>query len=260
MPIGYPMAKRNQVTVLIVDDDISQRRLQERLLRKTAGYAWAGSFENGVEALPYFSQLCPDIVLLDLYLPIASGFACLRQIKSQLPDCQVIIVTESSDPGNQAAARQCNAAGYLLKPFTAPQLIEAMDLVLAVGQDGVSGARTASDAPDSNTPSILNSLCRACQPDEREGVHAAVARAAQYKVKALAALCKICERQLDRFFAQRLKTTPWAWMRGCKLLESKRLRMEGFSGKEIARQLGYRHVSNYYAWSMANSQNQYRGW
>jgi AraC-like DNA-binding protein len=111
------------------------------------------------------------------------------------------------------------------------------------GYDDLSQRHLARDLP-----SFLGHI----ESTEQRRLGSAIARAAQYKVKALAAHCPCSERQLEREFARQIKSTPLAWLRGHKLLEARRLSMEGVPSKEIAFRLGYSHVSSYYAWRRAN--------
>jgi two-component system nitrate/nitrite response regulator NarL len=90
------------VSVLIVDDHASFRRLARRLL-EASGYAVVGEAPDGASALAAIDKLAPDVVLLDVLLPDASGFVVADVIASR-PQPPVVVLTSSRTAADYGAA------------------------------------------------------------------------------------------------------------------------------------------------------------
>jgi len=85
---------------------------------------------NAVEAVPMLPDFRPDLILLDLRMPLLDGEAFLRGIRG-LPACRdVPVVLISAKEELPAIATRYGAAGYLCKPFEAPQLLSLLERVL----------------------------------------------------------------------------------------------------------------------------------
>ena len=109
------------VSVLIVDDHASFRRLARRLF-EGAGYSVVGEAADGASTLAAVAELCPDIVLLDVLLPDASGFAVADRIAIE-PEHPLVLLTSSRsamDYGAALAGRR-----FLAKSDLTPERIEA---------------------------------------------------------------------------------------------------------------------------------------
>lgn len=90
------------VSVLIVDDHASFRRLARRLL-EGAGYSVVGEASDGASTLAAVAELRPDVVLLDVLLPDASGFAVADRIAAE-PEHPVVLLTSSRSAADYGAA------------------------------------------------------------------------------------------------------------------------------------------------------------
>jgi DNA-binding NarL/FixJ family response regulator len=112
-------------SALIVDDEAHARTFV-RMLLKQLGIATVWEATNGAAALEMVRAHRPELVLLDVNMPIMGGLATLSQLKEIDPDLPVIIVSsESAMPTVREAAR-LGAAGYLLKQSTNEQALEAL--------------------------------------------------------------------------------------------------------------------------------------
>jgi CheY-like chemotaxis protein len=110
-----------RVSVLIVDDHASFRRLARRLF-EGAGYSVVGEAADGASTLAAVAELRPDVVLLDVLLPDASGFAVADRIATE-PEHPVVLLTSSRsamDYGAALAGRR-----FLAKADLTPERIEA---------------------------------------------------------------------------------------------------------------------------------------
>jgi CheY-like chemotaxis protein len=101
------------MTVLIVEDNAGIRRLLRRAVQQIATEIWECG--DGVEALAAYNEHFPDLVLMDVRMPIVDGLAATRQIRMADPQARIIIVTDCDDEETRAAAREAGAWGYVLK-------------------------------------------------------------------------------------------------------------------------------------------------
>lgn len=101
--------------LLIVDDDPLVCRSLQLMLGKERDFAEIGVAHNGEEALAYCRRSLPDIVLMDIQMPVMDGIDCTRSIKEQWPAVRVMVLTTFQDEKNIRLALKAGAEGYLLK-------------------------------------------------------------------------------------------------------------------------------------------------
>lgn len=116
------------VTVLVVDDQRLVREGIASLLSIQEGVTVVGQAENGQEAIEKASALRPDVILMDVRMPVMDGMVATAQIHRQLPDCQVIMLTTFDDEEYIVESLRSGAVGYLLKDIPASQLARAAHL------------------------------------------------------------------------------------------------------------------------------------
>jgi two-component system chemotaxis response regulator CheY len=110
--------------VLVVDDDESIRNFVELAL-DTEGYHVA-SAHNGAVALDVAGQQQPDLILLDMRMPVMDGWAFAHAYRSRPgPHAPIVVITAAPDAGQRAA--EINADGYLGKPFDLDELLELVE-------------------------------------------------------------------------------------------------------------------------------------
>jgi DNA-binding NarL/FixJ family response regulator len=116
--------------VLLVDDKLLIRQALRALLRDEASVAIIAEATDGAEAVAKALQLRPDIVIMELALPVFSGFEATRQIRQALPETKVIILTaRGDDPELVHEAVTAGASGYLSRSEGIADVIRAIDLV-----------------------------------------------------------------------------------------------------------------------------------
>jgi DNA-binding NarL/FixJ family response regulator len=91
--------------VLVVDDSPLMRRMVRDLLESESGFRIVGEAENGREAIQRAKQLQPDLVILDLGMPVMNGLEAASALKREVPDLRVILFTLYSDPDVERSAR-----------------------------------------------------------------------------------------------------------------------------------------------------------
>ncbi len=121
----------NNTTVLIVDDQRLVREGIASLLEIQEGVTVVGTAVDGQQAITLAQELCPDVILMDVRMPIMDGVTATIQIRQKLPDCQVLMLTTFDDEEYIVKSLQAGASGYLLKDIPAADLAQAVRLTHA---------------------------------------------------------------------------------------------------------------------------------
>jgi DNA-binding NarL/FixJ family response regulator len=114
------------VRVLIVDDQALFREALATLLEVRPEICVVGEAANGAEALDRVAALRPDVVLMDLHMPVLDGIGATRRVRVEHPDVQVLALTTFDDDEDVFAALRAGAVGYLLKDVSSDRLVEAL--------------------------------------------------------------------------------------------------------------------------------------
>ena len=121
----------SDVTVLVADDQRLVREGIASLLNIQEGIRVVGQAVNGQEAIEKALALSPDVILMDVRMPVVDGIVATAQIHRQLPGCQVIMLTTFDDEEYIVKSLRAGAVGYLLKDIPAAQLARAVQLAHA---------------------------------------------------------------------------------------------------------------------------------
>jgi DNA-binding NarL/FixJ family response regulator len=114
------------VRVLVVDDQALFREALVTLLGARPEVEVAGEAGNGAEALERAAALQPDVVLMDLRMPVLDGIAATRRLRVEQPAVRVLALTTFDDDADVFAALRAGALGYLLKDVSSDRLVEAV--------------------------------------------------------------------------------------------------------------------------------------
>lgn len=114
------------IRVLIVDDQALFREGLETLLSIHKDLQVVGQAANGQEGLELATRLLPDVVLMDIRMPVLNGIGATRRLKQVLPGCRVIVLTTFDDREIVFEALRAGAVGYLLKDVGSEQLAESI--------------------------------------------------------------------------------------------------------------------------------------
>lgn len=117
-------------TALIVDDE-SHVRTFLRLLLKEVGIDTTWEASNGAEALQVAAQNHPELILLDLSMPVVGGIDTLRRLQQDHADVPVIVVTSQNTLQTVQSAAQLGAIGYILKQSPKHVILAALRETLA---------------------------------------------------------------------------------------------------------------------------------
>lgn len=116
------------IRILLSDHDVLFRKGLRTLLSLQAGFEVVDEASNGAEAINLALRHRPEIVLMDLEMPVLDGIAVTYRLREELPDCQVIALTKSDDDANVFEGLRAGAVGYLLKDVDPERLFEAIRL------------------------------------------------------------------------------------------------------------------------------------
>lgn len=114
--------------LMIVDDSAIMRSRIARLCgdARLGGWQVVAQAADGAQALVMARVHRPDVVTMDLTMPVMDGPECLEQLRTVLPDSRVLVVSALGDRSTALHALTRGAHGFLLKPFSDQQLIESL--------------------------------------------------------------------------------------------------------------------------------------
>ncbi|HVS02632.1 MAG TPA: response regulator transcription factor [Thermoanaerobaculia bacterium] len=115
---------------LLIADDHALFRGSLRSLLETRGIEVVGEAGNGREALDLAQRLEPEVVLLDLSMPVMSGLEVIPLLSEQQPEAKIVVLTASTEDDDLFEALKAGAHGYLLKNLEADSFFELLDGVL----------------------------------------------------------------------------------------------------------------------------------
>ena len=146
---------KTKIRVLIADDHSLLRRGLATLLGFNSDIVVCGDAKNGELALSAALKLKPDVVMMDLSMPVMDGVEATRRIREALPDTHVLILTSYSASFDVARAIEAGASGALVKDDDDDALVEAIRTVAAGGTAFSPEIRTAiRDEP--HPPTLTN--------------------------------------------------------------------------------------------------------
>jgi DNA-binding NarL/FixJ family response regulator len=114
------------VRVLLVDDQALFREALATLLGARTEVQVVGEAGDGFEALQRSEALRPDVVLMDLHMPVLDGIAATRRLRVEQPEVRVLALTTFDDDEDVFEALRAGALGYLLKDVSSDRLVEAV--------------------------------------------------------------------------------------------------------------------------------------
>jgi two-component system, NarL family, nitrate/nitrite response regulator NarL len=126
--------KRSQpIRVVIADDHSLFAEALEAILAVDGRVEVVGRAGNGAKAVELVERLEPDVVLMDISMPVVDGFEATRRIRERVPRASVLILTGSNSRYDVARSREVGAAGYVTKDRIAAELVQAI-LDVAAGK------------------------------------------------------------------------------------------------------------------------------
>lgn len=111
--------------VLVVDDAAFMRMMIKDILSKN-GYEIVGEAENGLKALEKYQELHPDLTTMDITMPEMDGITAVKEIKKLDPSAKVIMCSAMGQQAMVIEAIQSGARDFIVKPFQADRVLEAV--------------------------------------------------------------------------------------------------------------------------------------
>ncbi|MFB6112549.1 MAG: chemotaxis protein CheY [Halodesulfurarchaeum sp.] len=115
--------------VLLVDDSEFMRNLLREILE--SDFDIVAEAENGVEAVELYQSHDPDLVMMDIVMPIRDGIEATAKIKQMDSGANVIMCTSIGQEEKMKRAVKAGADGYITKPFQKPSVMDAIDTVIS---------------------------------------------------------------------------------------------------------------------------------
>ena len=119
----------NKIRVLLVEDHTMTRMGLQLVLEKCEGIELIGEAENGEEGVRKAKELSPDVILMDIGLPVIDGIEATQQIKDHNSECRVLVFTSRDNEDDVFAALGAGADGYCMKGASPEQLTSAIKAV-----------------------------------------------------------------------------------------------------------------------------------
>ncbi|MGV3467026.1 MAG: response regulator [Heyndrickxia sp.] len=116
--------------ILIVDDAAFMRMMVKDILTKN-GFDVVGEAADGAQAVEKYKELKPDLVTMDITMPEMDGISALKEIKGMDPNAKVIMCSAMGQQAMVIDAIQAGAKDFIVKPFQADRVIEAIQKTLA---------------------------------------------------------------------------------------------------------------------------------
>jgi two-component system NarL family response regulator len=128
---GVPGPGTRTIRVVIVDDHALFRRGLDRVLADEPDIAVVGEAGDGIEAVARVRELTPDIVIMDVRMPRATGIEAARTIRTAVPETKVIMLTVSDEASDLYEAVRAGVNAYLLKEVAIGEVADAVRAVAA---------------------------------------------------------------------------------------------------------------------------------
>ena len=116
-------------TIMIVDDAAFMRMMLKDILTKN-GFNVVGEAENGAVAVEKYSELSPNLTIMDITMPEMDGLQAVKEIRKRDPKARVIMCSAMGQQSMVIEAIQSGAKDFVVKPFQAERVIEAVTKAL----------------------------------------------------------------------------------------------------------------------------------
>ena len=129
MSVEPPLTHSTRIRVLIADDYPAVRAGLVAVLAQEPDLDIVGEAENGDQAVAIYRELRPDVVLMDLRMPLVDGVNAIRQITAEFPAARILALTTYEGDGDIKRALEAGARGYMLKDMLLSDVIAAVRAV-----------------------------------------------------------------------------------------------------------------------------------
>jgi len=158
------------ITIVLADDHQILRESVRKSF-ESAGESVVGEASNGEDAIRLAEQLRPDVVLMDISMPVLDGVAATRRITDTVPDTRVVVLTMHDDIERTRQALEAGAVGYLSKGCSFADVLETVRAA-AAGETGLSPALASSmlSVAQAQQPKVDDELLSPRQVEILQGI------------------------------------------------------------------------------------------
>ena len=137
--------------ILIADDSVSIRKFLRRLISEHPGWMVCGEASNGEEAISMASQLKPDLVVLDITMPVMDGFRAAEAILRATPGLPIVMYTLHKSEQIALEAKKAGASRMVVKADDPDALVNCLVELLPVAEQPVERSASAANAAASGS-------------------------------------------------------------------------------------------------------------
>jgi DNA-binding NarL/FixJ family response regulator len=120
-----------RIRVVVADDHPSVRGMVRSALQQHPHFEVCGEAENGADAIEEVKRARPDAVVLNVTMPLVSGFEAAREIKKQIPETAIVILSSHADAHLVAEAQKIGVRAYVSKSKIGQALVDAVEAAVA---------------------------------------------------------------------------------------------------------------------------------
>jgi DNA-binding NarL/FixJ family response regulator len=124
--------------ILIVDDSVQIRRSLRWLIEQDLEWEVCGEAANGAEGVSRAAELKPDVIVLDLSMPVMNGIEAARRLKKMMPETHLLMLTSFALPGVEEAARSVGIEAFVAKSDGTASLVQSLQRIASPA--GISSA------------------------------------------------------------------------------------------------------------------------
>jgi two-component system, NarL family, nitrate/nitrite response regulator NarL len=126
----FPASFGRPVKILIADDHAVIRKMVAATLREEPGFDVIGEAENGLQAVDKAGALKPDVVVLNIKMPVLDGFEAARRIRKNLPEVAIVILSSEADRRIIDEAKKIGVRAFVPKTEAAVALVKAIEAAI----------------------------------------------------------------------------------------------------------------------------------
>ncbi|WP_050182336.1 response regulator [Domibacillus robiginosus] len=115
------------IRVLLIEDDLMVQEVNKEFINKVDGFEVIGIAGNGKEGMELIRRLSPDLIVIDLYMPLMGGLETLHLLRQENIQVDVIVITAASDIDTVRQVIQHGAFDYIMKPFKFERMKQALE-------------------------------------------------------------------------------------------------------------------------------------